>query len=251
MFKSIVPISKELHGSKKVRELSDFNFASQLNVASIMVHEFSKTASIYPIVFIEDKENDQFKAVALLGLESGENLFVKDGKWRASYVPSIIRRYPFALAKTGESDKFTICIDESCGLLNNEEGQELFDKDGNPSKLIEKVKKYLGELQQMDLFTEQFVKFLKQNNMFTPLNMKVKYNNEIKSINGAYVINEDRLNSLSDDKYLEFKNRQYIPAIYAHLGSLSQIERLLGFKDDANKKDEIEKPEKDRFEEKQ
>ncbi len=249
MFKSIVAISKEQHAGKKVRELSDFNFASELNVASVMVHEFSKVASIYPIVFIEDKENDKFRAVALLGLDSGENLFVKDGKWMASYIPSIIRRYPFALAKTDDSDRYTICIDESCGLINDDEGQELLDKDGNPSVLIEKVKKYLGELQQMDLFTEEFVKFLKENNMFTPLNMKVKYNNELKNINGAYVVNEDRLNSLSDAKYLEFKNRHYIAAIYSHLGSLSQIERLLGFKDENNKVDEIEKPD-NKFEKK-
>ena len=80
--------------------------------------------------------------------------------------------------------------------------------------------------------------------------MKVKFKDEIKSINGAYVINEDRLNSLSDEKYLEFKNKQYIPAIYSHLSSLSQIERLLGFKDEDEKKDEIKKPAKDRFDNK-
>jgi hypothetical protein len=250
MFKDIVAITKEKHAGKKVKELSDFNFASQLNIASVMVHEFSKAASIYPIVFIEDKENDKFRAVALLGLDSGENLFVKDGKWQASYIPSIIRRYPFALAKTEQDDRYTICIDESSGLINDDEGQELLDKDGNSSELIEKVKKYLGELQQMDFFTEDFVQFLKENNMFTPLNMKVKYNQEIKSINGAYVVNEERLNSLSDEKYLEFKNKHYIAAIYSHLSSLSQIERLLGFKDENTIQQEIEKPDEDRFEEK-
>ena len=71
MFNQITPIIKERHANKKVKELADFNFADKLNVASIMVHEFSKAASIYPIVFIEDKENDKFKAVALLGLEVG------------------------------------------------------------------------------------------------------------------------------------------------------------------------------------
>jgi len=232
MFKSIVAISKELHSNKKVKELASFDFASKLNVASIMVHEFSKAASIYPIVFIEDKENDKFRAVVLLGLEEGENLFVQDGKWMASYVPSIIRRYPFVLAQTEDEDKFTICIDEESGLISDTEGQLILDENGEPQELIEKVKKYLSELQQMEKFTDSFCSYLKENNMFTPLNMKVKFKNEIKNINGAYVVNEDRLNAISDEKYLEFKNKQYIPAIYAHLGSLSQIERLLGFNDD-------------------
>lgn len=239
MFKNIVPVTREIHGDMKLKELKDFNFAKELNVSSIMVHEFSKAASIYPIVFIEDKEKDQFRAVTLLGLEAGENLFVKEGKWSASYVPAIIRRYPFALAKTNDEDKFTICIDEKCELLNKEEGEAIFDKEGDSSKLIEKVKHYLGELQQMEQFTDKFATFLKENNMFTPLNMKVRFKDEIKSINGAYVVNEERLSTLSDEKYLEFRKNQYIPAIYAHLGSLSQIERLLSFKDDTKKEDTL------------
>ena len=247
MFKNIVPITKENHGDMKIKELTDFNFAKELNVASIMVHEFSKAASTYPIVFIEDKEKDQFRAVVLLGLEAGENLFIKDGKWSASYVPAIIRRYPFALAKTGDDGKFTICVDEDCNLLNKKEGEPIFDKESDSSKLIEKVKNYLGELQQMEQFTDTFSKFLKENNMFTPLNMKVRFKDEIKSINGAYVVNEERLSTLSDEKYLEFRKNQYIPAIYAHLGSLSQIERLLSFKDD-NKTDDTNTSLENRFE---
>jgi hypothetical protein len=242
MFKKMVAVSKEKHAGKRVSELKDFDFAKELNIASVMVHEFSKVAPIYPIVFIEDKDNDKFRAVSLLGLNSGENLFVQDGKWQASYIPSIIRRYPFSLVKTDDENKYTICIDEESGLINDEDGQELLDKDGNVSELMEKVKRYLTELQQMDMFTEEFVRFLQENNMFTPLNMKVKYNEEIKNIGGAYVVNEERLNSLSDSKFLEFRDKKYIPAIYAHLGSLSQIERLLGFKEDSKKIEEIENP---------
>ena len=165
----------------------------------------------------------------------------------ASYVPAIIRRYPFALAKTDEDGKFTICVDEESGLLDDEDGQEIFTKDGEASPLVEKVKKYLGELQQMESFTDEFSTYLKQNNMFTPLNMKVKFKDEVKSINGVYVINEERLISLSNEKYLEFREKQYIPAIYSHLSSLSQIERLLGFKDEKNS-DVTESLTEDRYE---
>ena len=47
-------------------------------MASIMVHEFSRTASIYTIVFVEDKEKDMFKPVVLFGFDEGENLFVNN-----------------------------------------------------------------------------------------------------------------------------------------------------------------------------
>jgi len=232
MFKSIVPITKEAHKKMKVKPLSDFNFAKEVHLASIMVHEFSRAASTYPIVFLEDKEKDQFRPTVLLGLNAGENLFVQeDGKWKASYIPAIIRRYPFSLAKTKEDNRYTVCLDEDSDLVNDKEGQELFNKDGEPAEVMETVKQYLGELQQMEKFTEEFCEYMSHLNMFTPLNMKVRVGQELKSISGAYVLNEERLNSLSDAKYLELREKRYLPVMYAHLSSLAQIERLLGFKE--------------------
>lgn len=233
MFKAIVPITIERHKNKKINPINNFLFAKEVHIAAVMAHEFPKVSSIYPIVFIEDKANDDFKPVAMLGLEQGENLFLsEDGKkWNASYIPAIIRRYPFALAKTGDENKFTVCIDETSEFLSEKEGEPLFNEDNSAAPTIEKVKQYLSELHQMDLFTNEFTKFLKENNLFTPLNMRVRLQNEMKNISGAYVINEERLNSLSDDKFLEMKNKRYLSVIYSHLSSLAQIERLLGFKD--------------------
>jgi hypothetical protein len=183
-------------------------------------------------VFVEDKQNDIFKPVVLFGFEEGENLFIDDeNKWQSSYIPAIIRRYPFALAKTDEDGRFSVCIDEESEFVNETEGQDLFDSEGKAAEVMERVKKYLAELQQMDTFTEEFCKFLSQKNMFTPLNMKVKVGNEIKNITGAYIINEERLNALSDETFLDMRTKKYIPVIYSHLSSLSQIERLMSFKD--------------------
>jgi len=112
--------------------------------------------------------------------------------------------------------------------------------------VIDRVKKYLTELQQMEAFTEAFCKEMKSENMFTPLNMKVKVGNEIKNVGGAYVINEERFNSLNDEKFMELRKKQYIPVIYSHLSSLAQIERLLGFKDKTHTETKMIE---DRFEE--
>jgi len=247
MFKKIVPITEKSHKNTKVKSIDNFDFVKDIHLASLMVHEFSRASSTYPIVFLEDKTSDQFKPVVMLGLQEGENLFVKDGKWQASYIPAIIRRYPFALSKTKEDDKYVICIDQDSEFINEDEGQAIFNEDGTGSEVIERVKKYLTELQQMEMFTEQFCKTMKEENMFTPLNMKVKVGNEVKNVGGAYVINEERFNSLSDEKYIELRQKQYNPIIYSHLSSLSQIERLLGFKD---KNHLITEKIEDRFEEK-
>jgi hypothetical protein len=66
-----------------------------------------------------------------------------------------------------------------------------------------------------------------EHNMFTPLNMRVREADRIKNITGCYVINEERLNNVSDERHLELRNKRYLPAIYAQLISLAQIERLV------------------------
>lgn len=106
----------------------------------------------------------------------------------------------------------------------------MFDESGNPTQVIDNVKRYLGELQQMDLMTKEFSQFMVQNNLLTPLNMRVNAANQARNITGCYVLNEERLNNFSDAKFLEIRQKGYLPAVYAHLISLSQIERLVGLK---------------------
>ena len=232
MFKNVAPVVLDKHKNTKVKVIDNFDFVKDVNMGSVMVHEFAKVAPTYPIVFLEDQKKDQFRPVALFGLEEGENLFIEESKWKASYIPAIIRRYPFVLASTPESTRFTICIDEASEFVNEEEGQALFNEDGTPSESLEKVKTYLQELQQMEMFTNEFSKFLAEKNLFTPMNMNLRVGKAVKSVTGAYIINEERLNNLSDEAYLEMKEKRYLPMIYAHLGSIGQIERLVGFKDE-------------------
>lgn len=236
MFKQVVPVNQQRHAGKKIKQVEGFGFASQFHIAYVTTHEFVRSAAIYPLVFVEDKEKDEFRPVALLGLDAGENLFVgENGKWSASYVPAIIRRYPFALSQASDDGRFLVCVDEGSELLSDTEGTPLFNEQGEPTEVIENVKRYLSELQQMDAITAEFCKFLAKNNLFVPLNMRVRQNDKIKNISGCYVINEERLNNLSDELFLEMRTKHYLPAIYAQLTSLSQIERLVMLKDEQAK----------------
>ncbi len=228
MFEKIVPVNKDVHAHTKVGEISSFAFASKLHVAYVTLQKFARAAAIFPIVFVEDKDRDEFRPVVLLGLNVGQNLFVDAaGKWRASYVPAVIRRYPFALTQAGADGQYLLCIDEGSSLVSATQGASLFDDRGEPTQVIENVKRYLSELQQMEAATNGFTRFLAEHNMLTPLSLSVRDNGQMKSIQGCYVVNEQRLNNLSDDLFLEIRNKRYLAAVYAHLISLAQTERLV------------------------
>jgi len=235
MFKKIVPLQTEKHADLKLKAIRTFDFAADIHIASVLAHEFLRAASTYPIVFVEDQASDMFRPMALLGLNPQENLFVnEEGKWEATYVPAILRRYPFAMAKSGQSDdddRFTVCIDEESEFFSETEGQPLFTAEGEPGQLLENVQKFLATLYQMDQFTQQFCQQLKENNMFAPVNMRIRHEGKAQSMTGAYAINEQRLKALKDDTFLQWREKNYLSLIYCQLTSLMQVERLVQMRD--------------------
>ena len=227
MFEQVVPVNLERHGGKKIRPFETYGFAKNTHISALMIREFPVAAASYPIVFLEQPGADDFLAVALLGFKPGDNLYVdEDGKWSASYVPAMLRRYPFTLARTEDNDRFTVCVDEASGLLGDDVGEPLFSEGGEASSALDRAKTYLIELQQMEAMTATFCRKMKEHNLFAPLNLRVRDGSGLRNVTGCYAVNEERLNSLTDEVFLELRKSQYLPVIYSHLISLAQIERL-------------------------
>lgn len=233
MFRKLVAVNKHTHADLRVKPLDHFRFADRFHLASIMVPEFVRAAATYPIVFLEDPQTDSFRPVVLMGVSEGENLFVSaEGKWQGAYIPAIIRRYPFALAQTSDqgADDYLVCVDEQSDFVGRREGEALFDSAGEPTRVIDHVKRYLGELQGLERQTREFCTFMGAHNLFTPLDLRVQLPAGRQRINGCYAINEARLDHLSDTGFAEIRERHYLRAIYAHLTSLGQVERLAELK---------------------
>jgi hypothetical protein len=234
MFSNLVPVTRERHGDKRVRSIERFDFAARFHVAALMMHEFIRATAFYPIVFIDDQEAGRFKPVALLGLEADENLcvVVESGSWLpGAYIPAIIRRYPFALANTANDGEFAICVDEGSGLLSDAEGLPLFDADGVPTETLDHVKRFLGEFHQMDTITRDFCEWLQRHQLLKPLNLRVRVGADTRDIAGSHIVDEERLEALGDDLFLEMRRLRYLAPIHAHLTSLPQIDRLVRIKE--------------------
>lgn len=230
MQNQLTPISFDRHKGKKIRPLADHNHAKDYHFASAMVHEFTRCVLHYPIVFLEDQQIEGFRPACLLGLSEGENLFVQNGQWISPYIPAMLKRYPFALVQTQEDDRFAICVDESSGVIQDEEGERLFDDQGEPSEVLKNIRQFLGEIQQMEAFTLEFSKHIKSLDLFSPMDLTVKVKGQDQKLGGCYMINEEKMNALSDSDYLGLREKKYMAPIYSHLSSLAQIDRLVVLK---------------------
>ena len=56
MFEKIVPVNRERHAKTRVRDIQGFGFAAKFHIAYVTMHEFSRAAAVYPIVYVEDKD---------------------------------------------------------------------------------------------------------------------------------------------------------------------------------------------------
>lgn len=227
MTAKIVALNNEAHKDIKIKVSESYDQAKNQHISLLVVHEFAKAAIDYPVVFVKDPESGQFRAVAMLGLEPNENLFYSRTKWKGTYVPANLRAYPFLLGGDENAEQLTLCMDESSKLVNKKDGEILFKEDGSETDFLNKRKEFLSQLIEQNRVTHLFIKFLTDNELLSPQSLSLKLEDGSgHDLNGLYTINEKKLNSLSDEVYLEIRKRGYMGPIYSQLASMNQLQNL-------------------------
>ncbi len=233
---SVAYLNNHEHLDLKLLSDRSYPHAKLHHMSYLLVHEFPQAALNFPIVFVKDESNGQFKPVAMFGFKPGENVFFGKPQWNTTYVPANIRRHPFLMMpktqsneaekKTGSQD-WSICIETESESLSRTEGERLFESDGKPSQQLENVKSFLVDFVEKDHLANAFAQQLAELNLFKETPLKVIEDDETqKQINGIYCVDEERLSELEDKDYLMLKKRGFIGPIYTHLTSLGQLERI-------------------------
>ena len=225
----MAPLNSAQHKDLYINVDQSYSHISGQNMTPLVASEFLSASTNFPIVFVKQQETGRFKAVALFGFASDENLVFNKGKVHTNYIPVNIRRHPFAAGgENAQDSNIVLCLDENSKLLNKEQGVRIFNDDGTPTKATEQVSQLISDLLTKDEATDHFIAYLVENDLLHATELSVRLGDDgNQKINGIYKVNEEALNELADDTVLELYKRKYFPAIYAHLASLSQINRLL------------------------
>ncbi|MDP3615038.1 MAG: SapC family protein, partial [Rubrivivax sp.] len=139
------------HRNVKLRvPITDRTVAKELNALFVAAAEFGDVCREFPIVFVKAGKDadgkDAIAPIAVLGLTLNENLYVTGERWRAQYMPAILRMYPFCIARLDE-ERFAICVDMAFPGVNTSEGQSLFEADGKAGELLQTMQKQLETLE--------------------------------------------------------------------------------------------------------
>ena len=235
-YKKVVPLNKETHGELHVEEVKDYLHTRQTNSIYIAAVEFLPAAREYPIVFAKGADERFFPAL-LLGLEENKNLFVDEqGKWLAEYIPAYVRRYPFILAvpddagqDTGQDTTFTVCIDEAFpGFNHDQAGKPLFGKQGKQTELLDQAMDFLRDYQSQVQLTAGFCQNLTELDLFEPMQANIELASGAKHVLGGFFgINRDKLKALKPEQLAELLKSDEMELIFAHLSSLSNLDKLM------------------------
>ena len=122
-----------VHANTKVKVQFGDEYRNNVNQVVVFPTEFQALQREYPIFFRQSEEG-KFYAVALLGLDKDENLFLQDEQWRARYIPAVQMRGPFALelresnnGGSGESDPLIRIDMEDSRVNDRRRGKHFFN----------------------------------------------------------------------------------------------------------------------------
>lgn len=198
----------------------------QLMSAVTFPSEFRDVQACYPIVFRKTVDGLGFEPIALFGFQEGENLFLKDQRWDAPYLPMMVERQPFLIGVNG--DQLMINIDLDHPRVSQSEGEAIFLPHGGNTEFLEQTNSLLFAIHQGLQSQAGFLAALLENELLESFVLDVELNDGSQNrLVGFYTINEDRLQNLSGEAIAKLHAANYLQAIYLVIASLSNFRMLI------------------------
>ncbi|MCC2607261.1 SapC family protein [Planctobacterium marinum] len=224
----IEQLNNKLHQNLRVKPNTDVSDLKEQNLLPLVIAEFASAAVEFPICFVQNPNNQRYQVVALMGIERGENLFVKEDKWDASYMPARYTHAPFGLLRNPDDDtQYGIAIDVEHTQVSETEGQALFTEDGEETEFLKKQKEAMAKYLEQEHITTLFAKELAEKEMLVTRNISVNIGEKRMSVDGVAMVDEEKLNNMSDEDFLELRKKGMLPSIYMHLNSMRQVNNLM------------------------
>ena len=210
---------------------------SNVNIVSVIPREFPRLLAHYPIFYSKSSDSGQFEPAAVLGFERGENLFLKDGAWDASYIPLQIQRQPFSLiprsgaAGVESQPTLDLAIDLESPHVQAQEGERLFQDDGKPSPFLQNLSSMMSALVSGSREAHAFTGKLAELNLIEPVQIDIEFVDRSQTkLQGLYWIAAPTLKALPASTLAELRDLEYLEWMYFQMASIAHVAGLVGRK---------------------
>jgi hypothetical protein len=220
------------HKDLRVRTGYSAEFGDNINTALIFPTEFIYIQREYPILFRRDPRGE-FQALALLGLDKGENLFLDEPVWNARYVPAIQQRGPFliGLHQREKNREPMVHVNLDNPRVSKTEGESVFLRHGGHSPLLEHTNRMLQIIYDGDELAKPMFAAFEEMELIEAMEVQVNLNDHVQyKLPDFFTISQDRLEAL-DGVALERLNRLgYLQLAMMVVNSLGNIEWIIELK---------------------
>lgn len=213
---------------RTARDLSRFK---ELNAFFVSAGEFADACRDFALVWVTAGKDPQGNAlvapIAVFGLQAKQNLCIDNDQWRVRYIPAMLRFYPFAMARTSDTE-IVLCVDEAWKGLSNDSGELLFNADGTPTELVAGIQQ---QLQAFEADVER-TKVMGARLMALGLLREMRFDATLPDgqkieVNGFLAVDEEKLTKLDDTVLVELARSGLLGMIHAHQISMGNMTRLV------------------------
>jgi hypothetical protein len=229
-YQEIVPLTKQHRVLLPEAKKLPLVFRS-LTALPLTYTEFALACRDYPIAFVSSDGGRNFVAMAVLGMENQQNLFVMpdDGWDPGVYLPAYVRRYPFCMTRVtvdGKEQPERIACVEKRAI--NDKGEALYNAKGEPLPAWEERRKLLFEYEADLVRSDEMTRTLASLGLLETFTMQAVPNEgEPLAMTGMYRVAEQKLAELAPDTLKDLVQKGILARVYAHLISLGNFGRLL------------------------
>lgn len=226
-------LDNNTHRELRVRADAGADLGDAVMATLTVPSEFRNVQGHFPILFRREIGRGDFMAVALLGFESGENLFLDGDRWDARYRPLSLAIQPFLIGRpaSGEGPGQVHVDLGHPRVARGGEGIRLFDVDGAPTPYLEQIAERLGDLDEGYRASKDFFDALIAHDLLEPFSLEVTLDDQsVHSLVGYHIIDEAKLRALDADALSRLHAAGHLMPIFMALASLSQLAALVARK---------------------
>jgi hypothetical protein len=224
-FKEVVALDADRHKRLRLDRGKDYGFARRTNAIPLALPELAAAAADYPIVF---GGPGQQTALAIVGYRDAENLFVEpDGAWRAGcYVPAYVRNYPFAFIEAPGGASLILGIDPGASCLGAS-GSLLFAETQAAAALTEAIE-LAKSLHHSLKAAAALCAALEKEGLLIENRAIIEFTRGGSAVLAGFrVVDAAKFAKLSDRKFLDWRRRDWLAPVYAHLQSTGRWARIV------------------------
>jgi hypothetical protein len=199
--------------------------------------EFAELQREYPVFFRKDPTSGEYSAVALLGFDQYENLYLRDGRWNAVYLPGYVARGPFLIGfqeqwVDGEARREPVIhVDLDHPAVSFSEGEAVFMPGGGQSPYLEQIISILRGIRDGVEGGKAFYAALASHGLIQPMTLEVRFDADHgANLTGLHGIDRERLAALDATALHALHQQGFLEGIYLVLASMHNMRRLIAEK---------------------